>query len=229
MSPSVLHARPQRSLTFRNQRTRRVTRAPRASDTSTTVLLIRHGSHDLIDQALVGRMPGVPLNAAGICDAERLARRLGRHGITRVHTSPRQRAIETATIIARTARVPMQIAFPLDEIDVGAWTGLSFAELAKDGRWAAWNLLRSLTTPPGGETIREVQERIVRYLTRVRTAHPGGRIALVTHAEVIRAAIMHAEGISLDAHEDIKIAPATSVALTIDERGARLAGLGGAS
>ncbi len=224
MSPIALYARPHRAPSFRNQRSRpTMPRRQSRSPKSTTILLVRHAAHDLLDQVLVGRMPGVQLSAEGIDAARRLARRLARQGVTRVHTSPRERAVETGRIIARTARVPFEISFALDEIDLGTWTGLSFEELSKEGSWAFWNMLRSIAHPPDGETMRQVQDRIVRYLERVHAAHRGGRIALVSHAEVIRAAVMHCQGLSLDRYSEVQIAPTGVVALTIDENGARFA------
>lgn len=222
MSASVLYARPHRPPSRSKPQTRYVPRQsiPRAQ---TTVLLVRHASHDLLDRALVGRMPGVGLSSEGLEEAKRVGRRLAELNITRVHTSPRQRALETASIIARTARVPLQISFALDEIDVGAWTGLSFGDLASDVNWNFWNTLRSLARPPEGESMGEVQERIINYLARVHTEHPGSRIALVSHAEVIRAAVMFCRGQSLDDFAQVSIAPAEVLELQIGEDGARLA------
>ena len=222
MSHSALRARTYRAPSFRSESGRSVPRRQSQARKTTTILLVRHAAHDLLDKVLVGRMAGVPLSSEGIDEARRLARRLARQGITRVHSSPRQRAVETGRIISRTARVPFEISFALDEIDLGAWTGLSFEELSKDGSWVWWNMMRSLASPPDGETMRQVQDRVVRYLTRLGAAHPGGRIALVTHAEVIRAAVMHYEGLSVDAYAEVKIAPAAVVPLIIDEDGARI-------
>lgn len=221
MRSGVLHTRPSVAGFRRRQSSRPITRTEAAPPTR--LLLVRHASHDLLNQVLVGRMPDVPISAAGVEEAHQVAARLAEMGITRVHTSPRQRAVETAGIIARVARVPMQISFTLDEIDVGAWTGLSFAELAKERSWSFWNMLRSLARPPEGESIREVQERIVPYLARLHAAYPGGRIALISHAEVIRAAIMHCEGLSLDAYAEVKIAPAEVIEVIVDAEGVRMA------
>lgn len=221
MRSGVLHARPQAAGSRRRLSSRPITRTEAASPTR--LLFIRHASHDLVNRVLVGRKPDVPISAAGIEEAHRAAARLAEMGITRVHTSPRQRAVETAGIIARVARVPMQISFALDEIDVGTWTGLSFEELAKEQSWSFWNMLRSLARPPEGESMREVQERIVPYLARLHAAYPGGRIALVSHAEVIRTAILHCDGLSLDAYAEVKVPPAEVIGLIVDAEGARMA------
>lgn len=222
MSSGVLHARSPAAASRRKPSNRYVTRRSEPS-APTRILFVRHGSHDLIEQVLVGRLPDVQLSATGLEEAHRVAARLVEANVTRVHTSPRQRAIETATIIARRAGVPLEISFALDEIDVGAWTGLSFAELAQEPSWNFWNMLRSLARPPEGESMREVQDRIVPYLARVHAAHPGACIAMVSHAEVIRTAVMHCEGLSLDAFAEVKIAPAEVIEMVVGADGARLA------
>ncbi|MCL4767261.1 MAG: phosphoglycerate mutase family protein [Hyphomicrobiaceae bacterium] len=226
MSPSAMHGMPVRAARALRRPASRPAPRRRESRSPTTILLVRHAAHDLMDRVLVGRLPGVPLSNEGRQQAQRLARRLARQGITRVHTSPRQRSIETAGIIARAARVPLEISFALDEIDLGAWTGLSFDELSSDRSWNLWNMLRSLARPPDGESMHEVEARIMRYLRHVHAIHPGGRIVLVSHAEVIRAAVMHCQGLSPDAFGDVRIAPAEVVALAVGDDGARMAEAG---
>lgn len=222
MSASVLHARLRRPPSRSKPRTCIIPKSPKPQ-APTTVLFVRHASHDLLDRVLAGRMPGVGLSAKGFEEAKRLGRQLAERNISRVYTSPRQRALETAGIIARTAGVPLQISFALDEIDLGAWTGLSFSDLASDRNWNFWNTLRSLARPPEGESMGELQERVTRYLAHLHTEHPGGRIVLVSHAEVIRAAVMFCQGLSLDEYAQVTIAPAEVVELRIGEDGAHLA------
>jgi broad specificity phosphatase PhoE len=198
---------------------------PRINPTErpTEVLLLRHAADERRGDVLLGRAPGAGLSAEGVDEAHRLARRLARIGVTRVHSSPRQRALETASIIARTLRVPIDIEFDLDDVDYGAWTGLAFADLAADKRWSRWNLLRSLTCPPGGESMQDVCARLMRHLSRAHRAYPGGRIAMVTHDEVIRSAALHCRGLSFDRFSEIEVAPASLLAIAVDGNGPRLA------
>src|SRR5690606_24425133 len=109
MRSGVLHARPTSARLRRRWPARPSSRAESAP--ATRLFFVRHASHDLLDHVLVGRGPDVPLSAAGIEEAYQVAAKLAKRGITRVHTSPRQRAVETANMIARTAKVPLQIAF----------------------------------------------------------------------------------------------------------------------
>jgi len=132
--------------------------------------------------------------------------RLARQGITRC-TSPRN-ARGTARIISRTARVPSRSRSgstrSISELD-----GPPFEELSKDGSWVWWNM-HAARRPAGWRNHASGSDRIVRYLNRVRAAHTGGRIALVTHAEVIRAAVMHCRGLSLDAYAEVRLRPRLS-------------------
>ncbi len=221
MNTGLLHARSFRPASRRNERSRYVPRLPEPL-APTMIFFVRHAAHALLDRVLVGRKPDVPLSAEGLEQAHHLARQLAEKNISRVVTSPRERAIQTATAIARAAGAPMAISFALDEIDAGAWTGLSFEELAKDGSWSFWNMLRSIARPPEGESMGEVQERVVRYLARLHVAHPGERIVLVSHAEVIRTAVLACQGRSLDSYAEVQIAPAGVIELAINDQGAQL-------
>jgi broad specificity phosphatase PhoE len=191
----------------------------------TTVLLIRHAVHSLLDRVLVGRTAGVRLSESGRRQAAALAAHLAREPLAAVCSSPQPRARETARPIAIIAGVRLEIAAAIDEIDLGAWTGRSFAELDRDPDWRAWNSMRCAARPPGGESMRELQRRVVDHLQRVHAAYPNGRIALVSHAEVIRAALLYYLRLSLDAFAQIEIRPASIATLMLGEGEARVVAL----
>jgi broad specificity phosphatase PhoE len=191
----------------------------------TTIYLVRHALHDRLAQVLVGRMPGVSLGEKGRMQACRLAEHLTQARLTQVHSSPRARARETAAPIALRAAVPMEITSALDEIDVGEWTGQTFAELRADARWAAWNTARGSARPPSGESMQELQRRVVNHLDLIRHCDPDGRVVAVTHAEPIRAAVLHCLGMPLDEFARIEIAPAAVSTLAAGADGFRLVGL----
>ena len=71
----------------------------------------------------------------------------------------------------------------------------------------------------------DVQRRVVGHLDRVRRVHPDGRIAIVSHGDVIRAAVLHYLGLSLDAHGLIEISPATVSTLILGDWGAKIMAL----
>ena len=181
----------------------------------TTVLLVRHGSNDYVGRALAGRSLGVHLNAAGRVEAGRLARRLAPLPIAAVYSSPLERAVETAAPLAVARSLDPRLVEAAAEIDFGEWTGRTIAELEADPLWRRFNTERSTTRPPGGELMAEAQARMVGAVEDLRAAHPGETIALVSHADVIRAALAHYAGIPLDAIGRFEIRPASVTTLRL--------------
>lgn len=189
----------------------------------TEFFLIRHGVHDLIGRVLTGRKVDVALNRKGVLQVKRAAEQLHALGVDRILSSPRLRALQTAEIIARFSHLPVETATALDETDFGHWAGLSFDVLARDPQWALWNGRRNATRPPSGESMGELQARIVGFLQSLSREFPAGRIAIVGHAEPIRAVLLHARKLPLDRFLEVTVRPAAIHALSIEIPGGVLA------
>jgi broad specificity phosphatase PhoE len=188
------------------------------------LLLIRHGSHDLLGRELVGRRPGVHLSDKGRAEAEALARRLSGHRIAELYCSPRERALETAEPICRALGISVRIEPALDEVDFGDWTGRRLETLESDAVWRRFNRDRALTRIPGGETMPEVAARMTRFMDGLTASYGGGEaaVALVGHGDPIRAAIAQAIGLPLDFMLRFEIAPASLTILKTGEHGVLL-------
>lgn len=172
-----------------------------------TLFVVRHANHALVGKVLAGRMPGVGLDQEGRDQARQLALRLSREKIDRVVTSPLERALETAEPIAERLNCVIEVADEINEIDCGAWTGLSFEALSEDPRWTVWNEARASAGTPGGETMQAVQVRAMALVRRL--ASRAGAVALVTHSDVIKAIVAAILGLSLDRHDSFAIDPAS--------------------
>jgi probable phosphoglycerate mutase len=164
----------------------------------TELVLIRHGAHDLLGTLLAGRTVDVPLNAQGRAQAKMLAAELRDSKAIRIMSSPRRRALETATPIAAALARPLEIASALDEHDAGSFAGRRFEALRRNPRWRDWNSRRASARPPAGESMAELQTRVVGFLARLVQRHPDDRLVLVSHAEPIRAALMYVQHVPLD-------------------------------
>jgi len=175
----------------------------------TTFLLIRHGAHDLLGNALAGRTRDISLNARGREQAEALIERIAGYRIDHVYVSPRRRALETIAPFIADSHVPQDVEPGIDEIDFGTWSGRAFADLADDPEWHTWCERRSEASPPSGERIVEVQARAITAVRRLRTSHPAATVALVSHGDVIKAVLAHYLGLHLDHLERFDIAPAS--------------------
>jgi broad specificity phosphatase PhoE len=190
----------------------------------TTIHLVRHAVHPLVNRVLVGRTGGIQLGKEGREQAEALAQRLAGDEIGAVQSSPQQRALETAALIAAPLGLVVDIVPELDEVDFGQWAGCSFEQLNRDRRWAAWNSERGTARPPGGETMLELQKRILGHLDRLQAEKPKEKLVLVSHAEVIRAALLHFLGMALDSFARVEIAPASISTLLLNGSGAQVIG-----
>jgi broad specificity phosphatase PhoE len=143
-----------------------------------------------------GWLPG-ELSDAGIEQARALgARRRG--DVDAVFSSDLARAVETVRIAFEGTSVPLFLDWRLRECDYGELTGRPSAELdpVKASR---------VDDPyPGGETYREVADRVASFLQDLRGRFDGRRVLLVSHASP-RWALQHLlEGRPL---EEVVVAP----------------------
>lgn len=185
------------------------------SHARTTVLLIRHAQTDAVGSWLAGRSHDLSLNQTGRAQAERLRTRLSSLNITAIYSSPMQRAIETAGPIARDRGLRVEPQMALVEVNFGEWSGLPFDQLAADPRWVRFNRHRSLAEVPGGERAADVLARIARALDETRARHPNETVAFVSHADVIRLAVLHVIGAPIDFIHRFEISPASVTALAL--------------
>jgi broad specificity phosphatase PhoE len=163
------------------------------------LLLVRHASTDAVRAAAFGA--DEPLDAGGRAAAERLGGRLPRAG--EVLVSPTRRARETADC-AGLAVSGEDLA--LAECDFGRWAGRTLRELAEDDPEAvhAW-MTDPDAAPHGGESLTTLLARVRDWLTaqagRDRTA------VAITHAGVVKAAVVSALGAPAAAFWRIDVAP----------------------
>jgi broad specificity phosphatase PhoE len=188
----------------------------------TTLYLIRHGTNDFVGKTLVGRMPGVHLNEAGWEQANVLADRLQNEPIHQIFSSPLERCRETAAPIAAARQLEVQVLDALTEVEFGTWTGLDFASLEGVELWKQWNAFRTGVRIPNGETILEVQGRMLGAIDALRRSFAGQGIAIVSHGDPLRAAICFWLGMPLDFIQRVEISPASVSVVEIDDWGLKV-------
>ena len=188
----------------------------------TRFLLIRHAVTDAIGKNLSGRMAGIHLNEEGEAQAQDLAHRLAVLPIEVIYCSPVDRARQTAEPIAKVLQLQTIMLADFQEIDYGEWTGENFAALSEAPRFALFNLFRSNTRIPGGETMLEAQARFVSGLQKLAAKHAGRTVAVVSHSDMIKAALAFYLGVPLDMMQRIEISPASVSVLELYEETARV-------
>jgi probable phosphoglycerate mutase len=99
---------------------------------------------------------------------------------------------------------------------------LTFDEVRRDERWEAWRTCRSLAAVPGGESMRQAQQRTVDALTELHCTHRRGTLVVVSHGDVIRAALLFALGMPLDLYARIEIDLASISTIEVADTGFRV-------
>ncbi len=114
-----------------------------------------------------------------------------------IYASPLKRALDSAEIIAAPYRIKPFIFKGLREMSFGKWEGMTFDSIKQQYPEAfnAWTNNPFKNRPVGGESIKEVSERVINVLHQVLSRHSSGNIAIVAHGGVNRVILCHLTGI----------------------------------
>lgn len=162
----------------------------------TTLYLIRHGT---TDSNLAGVFQGcmdTPLNARGLEQAAYLAHRFADVPLDRVYASGLKRAQQTAQAICAVTGLAYTVCPDLNEINLGLLEGRSSADNAQMYPEAIRTLHEAPAdfAAPGGESSRQVYDRMCRAIARIVAENPGRTVAVVSHGFSIQTYLSYAEG-----------------------------------
>lgn len=167
------------------------------------LIVVRHGRTAWNREVRFRGRMDLPLDQVGRAQAEAAADAVAARwpGVAAVYSSPLLRARQTARPIAEALGQTVRPDEGLLDIDYGAWTGLSPAEAEQqDGaRYHRWLAAPQQVTFPEGESLSDVQGRLVDLLRTLSRAHAGGQVVLVGHLVVNRVLFCTLLGLSLAA------------------------------
>jgi probable phosphoglycerate mutase len=131
------------------------------------------------------------LTARGRSQAERVAAHLARTraDASALYASPLARARDTASPIAARLGLAPRYEADLREYDLGAWEGKTYAELVREHRLFERMRKEPDWQPGGGESARQVAERLAGRIAGIAEAHAGERVILVTHGGALTLAL----------------------------------------
>lgn len=172
--------------------------------------LIRHAVTAETGVTLSGRLPGIPLSLDGRQMAETTADALASVRPTALLTSPVERCRETASILGSEWGLKPKVDKSFIEADYGTWSGRKLRSLYGLKAWSRLMASASRFRFPDGETLEEVQRRAVARVEKlVVEQRKDATVAVVSHADVIRATLVHYLGTPLDLIHRIHVAPAS--------------------
>jgi probable phosphoglycerate mutase len=151
------------------------------------IYLLRHGEIDKPEPRRFLGQSDLPLNDNGIRQAMALGEQLKAIEFSQVFCSPLQRAVQTAALVSgRHPDVIEQIA-ALKEINLGAWEGLTVAEVRArfPGAYEQRGLALENFRPKDGESFGDLAARCCPALLALAAKAPGP-VLIVAHAGVNR-------------------------------------------
>jgi ribonuclease H / adenosylcobalamin/alpha-ribazole phosphatase len=171
----------------------------------TTLVLVRHGATELtaskrFSGGLASSNPG--LTDEGRAQVREVAEWLSPIGeaVDVVVTSPVRRTRESAEILAERLDVPLVEEPGFAEMEFGTWDGLTFDEVREQRPDEIDSWLGSLDVAPGGgESLREVEKRVLDGLSRVLEQYAGQTVVVVSHVTPIKTIVAHAVDAPLEA------------------------------
>lgn len=188
------------------------------------LILVRHGETEHNRSGLTLGRADVPLNERGRAQARAVAASFTRPPAA-IYVSPLARAQETAAAIVAATGVTAVAEPDLIEMDVGEMEHLTGAELRERypeflRLWLSGDAADARM--PGGETLREVQERAWGAIERMRAAHAGEEVVAVTHNFVIATAVCRALNLPLAEFRRVRHGLASRTVIDIGDGGATL-------
>jgi broad specificity phosphatase PhoE len=143
-----------------------------------------------------------PLSELGVEEMETLSKYLKARGVKNdiIYTSPSIRTIQSAMMVAKVFKKDYVILDELKTRACGEWNGLTFSQVLKKYPEGIANILSNpdKTTMAGAESSVEFISRVKKVIDGLVAQNIGNRIIIVTHPEVIQAAICAALDIPAD-------------------------------
>ena len=157
------------------------------------LLLVRHGNTKGNSAERFWGQTDVELSAEGTWQAERLADRLAGEKIDAIYASQLSRASATAEIIASHHQLHIKTCPELLEINFGKVEGLTFNEIGQ--RYPelvkAWPTRDPSFCFPEGESITDLDRRVIRFLGRLDKHLTEDTVLVVAHSGVLRLLLCH--------------------------------------
>lgn len=157
------------------------------------LILVRHGQTLWNFEKVFRGRSDIPLTEEGVRQASLLAEHLSGEAITAVFCSPLLRAYQTAEPISKALGIPLYRDGGLIDVDFGLWSGKRREEVREryPDEWMLWRKGDLNLRFPGGESLKEAQERLVEFLSSCRRNLSDKHLLVVTHRVPLKLIISY--------------------------------------
>jgi probable phosphoglycerate mutase len=173
----------------------------------TDFIVIRHGETAWNAQGRIQGHLDSPLNEEGLAQALMVGERMAHERFDALYSSDLGRALQTAQPIADRTGHEIVRNPRLRERHLGIFQGLTSAECERDhpADYRRFHGRDPDHQVPGGESIRQVVQRVSDEFTALAARHPTGRLVVVTHGGILDALYRFARGMPLNRPRDFPV------------------------
>jgi 2,3-bisphosphoglycerate-dependent phosphoglycerate mutase len=153
----------------------------------TRIIAVRHGETAWNRDTRIQGHTDIALNAHGQWQAMQLGLALSDDTFAACYASDLVRASATAQAVAQHHQLPVTQVRALRERCFGAFEGQTWQALETrfPEETLAWRKRVPEFSPPGGESLLQLQDRVVTTVTTLAASHPGEQILMVVHGGVL--------------------------------------------
>ena len=166
-----------------------------------TLYLIRHGETEGAETKRYKGHTDVPLSSNGEDQMRRVGLQLAKEvRLDAIYASDLSRAHRSAELVANPHALTPTVLPEFRERHFGRWEGLTFTECREQypEDWAAWLKNPLEAAPVGGETTRQVHDRVIPALEELIRRHQDDTFAIVSHGGTNRVILCHLLGMPLE-------------------------------
>jgi len=165
----------------------------------TRIYLIRHGEVQGAGTRRYNGHADVPLSERGIAQYHLMKERLADKDISACYSSDLIRCAIGAEIIASRLGLTPVLEPGLRELDIGIWEGKTWVELMEKYplEWQARIADIVNYRVPGGESLKDLHDRIMPVINAIIERHSGGNVLVVAHGGANRVILLNAAGAPL--------------------------------
>ena len=171
---------------------------------TTRLFLIRHGATPLTAEDKFSGADNIHLSEEGRDQVRHLAIRLAAEKLCAIYSSPFDRALETASIVAEPHGLTPIPCDGLREINHGHWEGLSRKEVETrfSDEYAVWESDPFSFAPEGGESGISVLARALPIIREIVVKHKDETFVVVSHKATVRLIISSLLGFDARGYRD---------------------------
>ena len=154
------------------------------------IIFLRHGqATNNTERVLAGRTEGIPLTETGKKQAQHTAELLEHMNVSKIYSSPIERAKHTAEIVGKHNSLDVSIDDRLIELDMGKFTGMAYDDIFNSHGNVFMKFYNGELeiAHNGVETFTDVKKRVLGIVDHVIEKHPDENVVLVTHMDPIKA------------------------------------------